>query len=239
MVSVEQLLLLDCIRRLAVLATFIAAGVSDYRTRTIDNRIWLVGSLAAAPPLLYLYTKGFYAPVPHLLSLALALLLARRLWRARLAGRPIGEADPVAWVFLGLFEPPIRIAPLCFRGIIMVIIFGLPVPAVMSIVVFVLMPLCMLWDAAKNVRGGALETLKGQSLRAKISALLRMRYVTREEFLTKQHMYIPPSERGEPLPGKLENLPPRFWAKVLLPYVTLLAAGLLIYNLLLLYFCGI
>ncbi len=216
--------LLDCVRRLALLAALIAAGVSDYRTREVDDKIWLAGGLAAAPPLLYLYAKGFYAPELHLFSLLLALLVALLIQLARLAG----EADAVALVFIGLFEPPTRVAPLCLMP-----------PATAVVAAGVLALLYTLWNAAENVRRGALEALEGQSLPVKIAALLTMRYVTREEYLAKQHMYTPSSgERGEPLLSiavkQLENLPraERFWASVLLPYVTLLAAGLLIYNLL-------
>jgi len=217
-------LLLDCARRAAVLATLLAAGVSDYRTREVDDKVWVAGSLAAAPPLLYLHAKGYYVLELHLLSLLLALLVALLTQLARLAG----EADAIALVFIGLFEPPTRATLPCLMP-----------PAAVVVAAGALALLYTLWNAAENIKRGALEALRGQSPLVKIAVLLTMRYVTREEYLAKQHMYTPSfSERGEPLlriaVEPPENLPAaeRFWANVLLPYVALLAAGLLVYNLL-------
>jgi preflagellin peptidase FlaK len=219
---VEQLL--DLARRAIVLATLLAAGVSDYKTREVDDKIWLAGGLAAAPLLLYLHIRGFYALELHLLSLLLALLVALLTQLARLAG----EADAIALAFIGLFEPPTRMTLPCL----------IP-PASAVIAAGVLALLYTLWNAAENIRRGALEALRGQSLPTKVAALLTMRYVTAEEYVAKQHMYIPSSgARGEPLlrvaVKPAENIPPaeRFWASVLLPYVSLLAAGLLVYDLL-------
>lgn len=218
-------LLLDIIRRAVVAVTLVAAGISDYKTREVDDRVWVVGGLATAPLLLYLYAKGYYVLELHLLSLLLALLVALLTQLARLTG----EADAIALVFIGLFEPPVRTSLLCFMP-----------PVTVVVAASVLALFYALWNATVNIRRGALKVLERQSLLMKMAALLTMRYVTREEYLARQYMYaVSSNEKGEPLlrvspvepPG---NPPPleRFWASVLLPYVALLAAGLLLYNLL-------
>uniref|UniRef100_A0A7C4H3Y0 Prepilin peptidase n=1 Tax=Thermofilum pendens TaxID=2269 RepID=A0A7C4H3Y0_THEPE len=219
----DLLFLADLARRAVVAGVLLLSGWSDYRTREVSDSYWVAGAAAAGPLLAYLYVHRYYYWQLHLLSILFAALLSAAVWRLRITG----EADALAFIFIGVFEPPTCYHPLTLFPLASTVLFSGAAALAIS-----------LYNAIENVSRGALHELRGYSVFSKAAFLLALRYVTREEFEKKSYMFIPSTnEKGEPqLTLTTEPAPPppgleKFWASVLLPYVSLLAIGFLAYML--------
>lgn len=211
--------LADYAREVVVLATLGAAGLSDYKRRDVDDKVWIAGAVATAP-LLRLDTMSSEFML-YLLSLISTLLVCLLILRLKL----MGEADAIALAFLAFAEPPS---------------LGSVLTLYPSATVIAVTGLFSLAYAAYNVllnlrRGVFFE--EGVPLASRVAALAAMRLVTIEEYKRKSYMYTPVESLSGPLtlrPLEQHNPPLRekFWVLVGLPYVTLLAAGYAAYLLL-------
>lgn len=220
----DLLFLADLARRAAVAGALLLSGWSDYKTREVSDLYWVAGAALAGPLLAYLYVNQYYHGQLHLLSITIAAFLSLVAWKLKIAG----EADALAFMFIGVFEPPTCYNPLTVFPLAATVLFSGVAALAASV-----------YNAFENVRRGALSELQGFSTFSKAVFLLAMRYVTREEFEKKSYMFIPSTdEKGRPrlkLTTEPAEPPPgleKFWAAVLLPYVSLLAIGFLAYSLL-------
>lgn len=225
----DPLFLADVARRTVVLGTLFLSGWSDYRTREVSDFYWIAGAGIAGPLLAYLYLHGYYDVRLHLSSMLVAVALSAAARSLRIAG----GADILAFIFIGVFEPPACYHPLTLFPLATTVIFAGAAALALSF-----------HNALSNLEHGALSALEGYPVLWKAVVLLTMHYVTREEFSAKSYMFIPSTdERGRPqltLSAKPSDPPPgleRFWASVLLPYVSLLAFGFSVYYILVFLLC--
>lgn len=207
------------LRSLVVAGTLWVAAYQDFRTREIDDKVWIAGTLLATPLLAAELASGRIVLQLYLLSLAVSLALAVLSLKLGLTG----EADAIAFAFLGFFEPP-RLSPL----------FAVPLG---TILLLSLVPTAFFaaynvyWNLGKpqKFEGYRLNTLE------RLVALVAMRYVSREEYERYSYMLAPATrvdadglkiEIGVGIPGRAEPPSlPGFWATALAPYVTFIALG--------------
>lgn len=196
------------------LATLAAAGFSDYKTREVDDKVWIAGGLAVTPFILFEIGSGLIQLPLYLLSLATAFLVIVISWRLRL----VGEADLIALGFIAYAEPPSLRSPLTVTPLASIVVLaGLASAAY------------ILYNVFYNIKAG-LSFPESTPLYMKITLLVTARLVTPEEYKSKSYMFAPTNDSPQTQQDKV-------WATVYLPYTTLLAFGyftyLLIKNILL------
>lgn len=206
----------DLLRELFVVLTLAVAGYTDYRKREVDDKVWVVGSLATAP--LLAATLSSLRLDLYLVSLTLAASLALFVWKFKL----MGEADAIALAFVGLAEPPSATSILTL----------IPLATIVTLAGLASL-LYALYNVALNI--AKKPRFDGEtSLLRRLVMLATMRYVNLEEYRRRSYMYAPVQglEASSLIRVPEGEAPPpseEFWAVVGLPYVTLLAVGYLLY----------
>jgi len=201
------------------------ASLSDYKSREIDDKVWILGSIPLSIILIYrLYVGSIIFPL-YLASLIISVMLAATIWYTGI----MGEADAIAIFFIGLFYPPTpkHLFSLCPFPIISVIFNSLIIALIYA-----------LYNLFLNISKLKKENIFKEyeiSLFAKILALATMRYIDKKEYKAKKYMYAPAETRKNGKKTLLFNLtvteetpePPdeKFWAVIYLPYVLFIFTG--------------
>ncbi len=210
---------------LVELLVLLVAGVSDVRTREVDDRVWLLGGLVLAPFVAYELVYGFVSPLLYLVSVAVGLGYAGLIWFLGV----MGEADVLALAFISLFTPPLAFTP-CLSSALAVVLDSVPVVLVYA-----------LYNVYYNLRRGAGFEGYEAGILSRLYAFASMRYISGDEYRARRYMYAPGYvvEGGRrvirPQLGVVDDSGEGFeggWAVVYAPYVAVLAAGFGLYVLL-------
>ena len=211
------------LRRAVLLSALLYAGYQDYKTREIDDRTWIYPAILLAPLTFFeVYNRDPMYLELYLASVLFGLATALMVLRLGL----MGEADAIAFAYISLFEPPSD-GLLAFQPLVSVVIFS-----------FIPTLLYVSYNLYWNLRRGSFKGYEA-SLPTKLLAFLTMRYITRRQYEEKRYMYFPSTRKqGDRLviefsPTITESIDEpeleEFWATPLLPYVTFLSIGCLIY----------
>lgn len=198
--------------------TLVVAGLSDYKRREVDDKVWVLGGVLVFP-LVLLQVFAERLPLElYIASILVGVLTAVLVLRFGM----MGEADAIALVFIVFAVPPTLQNMLTLFPLASIVVL-----AGVASLGFVL------YNVYYNLRGHA-SFPGGTPSYLKIIALMSMRFVKLEEYHRKSYMYAPveslsiqslmKAQQTAETPGK-----DKFWALVYLPYVTLLATGYLLY----------
>lgn len=217
---------LDIVGKLIVALVLFIASLSDYKSREIDDKVWILGSIPLFAILVYRLYAGSIGLLLYLASLTISAILTATIWFTGI----MGEADAIAILFIGLFYPPEpkQMFSLCPFPVISVI-FNSLIIATFYIAYNLLLNISVL--KKENV----FDEYEA-SLLAKIFALTTLRYIDKREYRAKKYMYAPAEAVKNEKKTLLFNLtipeeeapePPseKFWAVVYLPYVLFITVG--------------
>ncbi|GEM_PF-3507876 len=199
------------------------AGISDIRTREIDDIVWIAGAAVIGPLLLYELYEGLVNAALYVAAAGLGVVMAAAL----LYSGAMGEADAIEVAFISLLTPPAGFS-VCVFPVISVFVDSLPFIAAYALYnVFLNYSRLRGRDAFRGYQVGLAE---------KLLAYIALRHVDRDEYRRKRYMYGPATvvengvkklrftltlEEGGDLEGG--------WVVVYLPQVALLAAGFIVY----------
>ncbi|MGB9709277.1 MAG: hypothetical protein ACP5II_03570 [Infirmifilum sp.] len=194
------------------------AGFTDYQSREVDDKVWIIGSLIIAPLLLLEFLSETIQLVLYAVSIITILLVAILALKFKL----VGEADIIALIFISFAEPP------SLRNILTLV-----PPATIVILAGILSMGYIAYNVYYNWRNRATFPER-TPLYLKIIAYMTMRMITSREYEEKRYMYTPANPLDPSFITKMNQsmetpTTEKFWAVVLLPYVTLLAIAFLIY----------
>ncbi len=220
-----QLNPLEALTETLLAIVLLVASIGDLRSREIDDKVWLYGSIPLVVVTGYRLWIGDIDYRLYAINVTIGLILALVIWVARI----MGEADAIAMVFLGLFFPPKTILGYTFCP--------LPIITVLanSILAALIYTFYNIYVNIRRIRGKNVFSKYDSSLLEKLLAIISMRYISREEYHSKPYAYMPSEKETGGVRKIVFNLSigdesmeapgENFWAVVYLPFIFFMLLG--------------
>ncbi|WP_291764746.1 hypothetical protein [Caldivirga sp. UBA161] len=200
-----------------VLSSLMIAGIEDYRSRLINDKLW-IPAIAAIPLTIYLAINNMIIEGGYIIDVVVGVILAASIY----IGKFMGEADSIAVLLISLATPP----PLILNP--MLLILNLPIISVLINSVIPTLTLMMI-----NIHNNVKNRRRCGNL--SLTKLILLRCSSVESILKTPLAYSSPGgsliRAGSDAESYVSNLPKDSWIWMMYnyPYVFILAVSYVIY----------